>query len=60
VADLLAQSCGRYRHRPARPGLSGENPAKQTRPLAHAEALIRLALPSCTMTGQRVARDAAT
>jgi NAD(P)-dependent dehydrogenase (short-subunit alcohol dehydrogenase family) len=38
----------------------GENPAKQTRPLAHAEALIRLALPSCTMTGQRVAGDAAT
>ena len=37
----------------------GEDPAKQTPPLAHAEALIRLALPSYTMTGQRVAGDAA-
>jgi len=37
----------------------GEDPAKQTPPEAHAEALIRLALPSCTMTGQWVAGDEA-
>jgi len=37
----------------------GENPAKQIPPLSRAEALIRLALPSCTMTGQCVAGDAA-
>ena len=36
-----------------------EDPAKHTPPLTHAEALIRLALPSCTMTGQRVPGDAA-
>ena len=34
-------------------------PAKQTPPEAHAEALIRLALPSCTMNGQWVAGDEA-
>jgi NAD(P)-dependent dehydrogenase (short-subunit alcohol dehydrogenase family) len=37
----------------------GEDPANQTPPQAHAEALIRLALPCCTMTGQWVAGDAA-
>jgi NAD(P)-dependent dehydrogenase (short-subunit alcohol dehydrogenase family) len=37
----------------------GEDPAKQTPPEAHAEALIQLALPSCTMTGQWVAGDEA-
>ena len=37
----------------------GEDPAQQTPPEAHAEALIRLALPSCTMTGQWVAGDEA-
>jgi NAD(P)-dependent dehydrogenase (short-subunit alcohol dehydrogenase family) len=37
----------------------GEDPAQQTPPEAHAEALIRLALPSCTMTGEWVAGDEA-
>jgi NAD(P)-dependent dehydrogenase (short-subunit alcohol dehydrogenase family) len=37
----------------------GEDPAAQTPPEAHAEALIRLALPSCTMNGQWVAGDEA-
>jgi NAD(P)-dependent dehydrogenase (short-subunit alcohol dehydrogenase family) len=40
-----------------REAFPGEDPAKQTPPEAHAEALIRLALPSCTMTGQSVAGD---
>lgn len=38
----------------------GEDEAKQTPPEAHAEALIRLALPACTMNGQSVAGDAAS
>lgn len=37
----------------------GEDKALQTPPEAHAEALIRLALPSCTMNGQWVAGDEA-
>lgn len=37
----------------------GEDPKQQTPPEAHAEGLIRLALPSCTMTGQWVAGDEA-
>jgi len=37
----------------------GEPIEQQTPPEAHAEGLIRLALPSCTMTGQWVAGDAA-
>jgi NAD(P)-dependent dehydrogenase (short-subunit alcohol dehydrogenase family) len=42
-----------------REAFPGEDPAQQTPPEAHAEALIRLALPSCTMNGQRVAGDGA-
>jgi len=42
-----------------RQAFPGENEASQTPPEAHAEALIRLALPSCTMTGQWVAGDEA-
>jgi NAD(P)-dependent dehydrogenase (short-subunit alcohol dehydrogenase family) len=42
-----------------REAFPGEDPAKQTPPEAHAEALIRLALPSCTMTGEWVAGDEA-
>jgi NAD(P)-dependent dehydrogenase (short-subunit alcohol dehydrogenase family) len=38
----------------------GEDPAQQTPPEMHAEALIRLALPSCTMTGQWIAGDEAS
>lgn len=37
----------------------GENPATLPPPEAHAEALIRLALPSCTLNGQWVAGDEA-
>ncbi|MBM3648050.1 MAG: SDR family NAD(P)-dependent oxidoreductase [Alphaproteobacteria bacterium] len=37
----------------------GEDPETQTPPAAHAEGLVQLALPSCTMTGQWVAGDAA-
>jgi NAD(P)-dependent dehydrogenase (short-subunit alcohol dehydrogenase family) len=37
----------------------GEDEAQQTPPEAHAESLIRLALPACTMNGQWVAGDAA-
>jgi multiple sugar transport system permease protein len=37
----------------------GEDPAQQGPPEVHAEGLIRLALPSCTMTGQWVAGDEA-
>jgi NAD(P)-dependent dehydrogenase (short-subunit alcohol dehydrogenase family) len=37
----------------------GEPPAQQTPPEAHAEALIRLALPSCTLNGQWIAGDEA-
>lgn len=37
----------------------GEDEAHQTPPEAHAEALIQLALPACTMNGQWVAGDAA-
>jgi NAD(P)-dependent dehydrogenase (short-subunit alcohol dehydrogenase family) len=37
----------------------GEPIEQQTPPEAHAEGLIQLALPSCTMTGQWVAGDAA-
>ncbi len=37
----------------------GENPASVPPPEAHTEGLIRLALPSCTMTGQWVAGDEA-
>jgi NAD(P)-dependent dehydrogenase (short-subunit alcohol dehydrogenase family) len=35
----------------------GEDPRQQVPPEAHAEGLIRLALPSCTMSGQWVAGD---
>ena len=42
-----------------REAFPGEDPAKQTPPEAHAEFLIRLALPSCTMNGQWVAGDEA-
>lgn len=35
----------------------GEDPAGQTPPEVHAEALIRLALPSCTLNGQRIEGD---
>ncbi|MFO1083571.1 MAG: SDR family NAD(P)-dependent oxidoreductase [Reyranellaceae bacterium] len=37
----------------------GEDEAQQTPPEVHAEALIQLALPTCTMNGQWVAGDAA-
>ncbi|MFO1158344.1 MAG: SDR family NAD(P)-dependent oxidoreductase [Reyranellaceae bacterium] len=37
----------------------GEEPARQTPPEAHAESLIQLALPACTMNGQWIAGDAA-
>ena len=37
----------------------GENPEQQVPPEAHAEGLIRLALPSCTLNGQWVAGDEA-
>jgi hypothetical protein len=37
----------------------GEPPEQQVPPEAHAEGLIRLALPSCTMNGQWVAGDKA-
>ena len=40
-----------------REAFPGEDPAQQTPPEAHAESLIRLALPSCTMNGQWVAGD---
>ena len=36
----------------------GEPTAQQVPPEAHAEGLIRLALPSCTLNGQWVAGDA--
>jgi NAD(P)-dependent dehydrogenase (short-subunit alcohol dehydrogenase family) len=41
-----------------RQAFPGENEAQQTPPEAHAEALIQLALPSCTMNGEWVAGDA--
>jgi NAD(P)-dependent dehydrogenase (short-subunit alcohol dehydrogenase family) len=37
----------------------GERPEQQTPPEAHAEGLIRLALPSCTLNGQWIAGDEA-
>ena len=37
----------------------GEPAEQQVPPEAHAEGLIRLALPSCTLNGQWVAGDAA-
>ncbi|MBS0523353.1 MAG: SDR family NAD(P)-dependent oxidoreductase [Proteobacteria bacterium] len=37
----------------------GEDPATLPPPEAHAESLIRLALPSCTMNGEWIAGDAA-
>jgi NAD(P)-dependent dehydrogenase (short-subunit alcohol dehydrogenase family) len=37
----------------------GEDPARQTPPEAHAEGLIQLALPSCTLNGAWVAGDEA-
>jgi hypothetical protein len=42
-----------------RQAFPGETEASQTPPEAHAEALIQLALPSCTMNGQWVAGDEA-
>jgi NAD(P)-dependent dehydrogenase (short-subunit alcohol dehydrogenase family) len=42
-----------------RQAFPGENEAQQTPPEAHAESLIKLALPSCTMNGQWVAGDEA-
>jgi NAD(P)-dependent dehydrogenase (short-subunit alcohol dehydrogenase family) len=42
-----------------RQAFPGENETQQTPPEAHAEALIRLALPACTMNGQWVAGDEA-
>lgn len=42
-----------------RQAFPGEAEAQQTPPEAHAESLIRLALPSCTMNGQWVAGDEA-
>jgi NAD(P)-dependent dehydrogenase (short-subunit alcohol dehydrogenase family) len=41
-----------------RQAFPGEDEAQQTPPEAHAEALIQLALPSCTMNGEWVAGDA--
>jgi NAD(P)-dependent dehydrogenase (short-subunit alcohol dehydrogenase family) len=41
-----------------RQAFPGENEAQQTPPEAHAEALIQLALPSCTQNGEWVAGDA--
>lgn len=41
-----------------RQAFPGENEAQQTPPEAHAESLIQLALPSCTMNGEWVAGDA--
>jgi NAD(P)-dependent dehydrogenase (short-subunit alcohol dehydrogenase family) len=40
-----------------REAFPGEDPAQQTPPEAHAESLIKLALPSFTMNGQWVAGD---
>jgi hypothetical protein len=37
----------------------GENPETLPPPEAHAESLIQLALPSCTMNGEWVAGDGA-
>jgi NAD(P)-dependent dehydrogenase (short-subunit alcohol dehydrogenase family) len=42
-----------------REAFPGEDPAQQTPPETHAESLIRLALPSCTMNGRWVAGDEA-
>jgi NAD(P)-dependent dehydrogenase (short-subunit alcohol dehydrogenase family) len=42
-----------------REAFPGEDPAKQTPPEAHAESLIRLALPSYALNGQWVAGDEA-
>jgi NAD(P)-dependent dehydrogenase (short-subunit alcohol dehydrogenase family) len=41
-----------------REAFPGEDPAHQTPPEAHAESLVQLALPSCTVNGQWVAGDA--
>jgi NAD(P)-dependent dehydrogenase (short-subunit alcohol dehydrogenase family) len=41
-----------------REAFPGEDAAQQTPPEAHAESLIQLALPSCTLNGQWVAGDA--
>jgi NAD(P)-dependent dehydrogenase (short-subunit alcohol dehydrogenase family) len=41
-----------------REAFPGEDPAQQTPPEARTEALIQLALPSCTMNGQWVTGDA--
>jgi NAD(P)-dependent dehydrogenase (short-subunit alcohol dehydrogenase family) len=40
-----------------REAFPGEDPAQQTPPEAHAESLIRLALPSCILNGQWIAGD---
>jgi NAD(P)-dependent dehydrogenase (short-subunit alcohol dehydrogenase family) len=48
---------GAMRTRMRRDAFPGEDPAQQTVPEAHAESLIQLALPSCTMNGQWVAGD---
>lgn len=42
-----------------REAFPGENEAQQTPPEAHGEALIRLALPSCSLNGEWVAGDEA-
>jgi hypothetical protein len=41
-----------------REAFPGEDPAHQPPPEAHAEALIELALPSCTMNGRSVSAAA--
>jgi NAD(P)-dependent dehydrogenase (short-subunit alcohol dehydrogenase family) len=53
-----------YNPGPTRTGMRkqafpGENPATLVPPEAHGEALVQLALPSCTMNGEWVAGDAA-
>ena len=58
--------CGSISTIPARPApacaseaFPGEDPETLPPPEAHAESLIQLALPSCTMNGEWVAGDAA-
>jgi NAD(P)-dependent dehydrogenase (short-subunit alcohol dehydrogenase family) len=42
-----------------REAFPGEDPARQTRPEAHAETVIRLALPSCSLNGEWISGDEA-
>ncbi len=71
LVNVYAAECGHtkvrvnlYNPGPTRTGMRkeafpGEKPESLPPPEAHAEGLIQLALPSCTMNGQWVAGDAA-